>query len=119
VTVTPKLKRATADHPLGEQETIHGGSVSDHLGNGTSGHPTLGGVILGGHSFEGSLVSWTDCDLSGHCRAIKPLQVVVLWSLLTFACKTVCYSQRWPWLTTSLTLCTKTRATFERPPLSV
>ena len=68
---------------------IHGSSVSDHLGKGTSGHPTLSRVILGGHSFEGSLISWTDCNLSGHCRAIKPPQVVVLWSLLTFARKTL------------------------------
>ena len=68
---------------------IHGNSVSDHLGTGTAGHPTLGGVILGGHSFKGSLVSWNNCDLSRHCRAIKPPQVVVLWSLLIFARKTL------------------------------
>ena len=36
------------------------------------------------------------CDLSGHCRAIKPSQVTVLWSLLTFGRKTRCHYQRWP-----------------------
>jgi hypothetical protein len=61
---------------------IHGSSVSDHLGEG---------VDLGGHSSEGSLISWNNCDVSGRCRAIKPSQVAVLWSLLTFARKTICH----------------------------
>jgi hypothetical protein len=35
-------------------------------------------------------------DLSGHYRAIKPSQVVVLWSFLILACKTVCHRWRLP-----------------------
>ena len=68
LTVNPKLKRAAADHPLGEQEMIHGSSASDHLGKGTSGHCNPRWVILGGHSVDGSFGFQSSIDVSGHCE---------------------------------------------------
>jgi hypothetical protein len=46
------------------------------------------------------LVSLNNYDVSG--GAIKPPQVVVLWSLLTLARKTVCHPSRLPPVTTYL-----------------
>ena len=68
---------------------IHGGSLSDHQPVGI--HQPREDSSLAATRSRGSLVFLNSCDVSGHCGAIKPSQVVVLRSLLTFARKTVCH----------------------------